>query len=114
MQRLIDIIRSPDPVPFAFGRHAIRLAIRQAFDIVAARSGEVSSDAPIFSQDKMIDVLIKRYHSYAVGNAAVGLPLILDDHVEEQVQQKSWKDELQSILYWYETIIPWIVKIEFF
>jgi hypothetical protein len=94
-KRLIDRIREPDPVAPAFGRHALRKAIRDAF----AMSEQATDDAPILSEDKTADALIKRYSALAVSHKVTGIL-----HSEE---------ELQNQLEWYRIMVPWIVKHEF-
>jgi len=91
--RLIDRIREPDPMRPAFGRGALRLAIRQAL-----KASEKAQDAPILSEEKTADVLIKRYSAIAVSHRATG---ILDE------------EQLQDQLEWYRVMVPWIVKTEF-
>ena len=78
----------------AFGRQALRQAIREAFDM----SDKAAEDAPILSEERTTDALIKRYCAYAVSHKATG---ILN---EEQLQEQ---------LEWYRVMVPWIVRTEF-
>lgn len=94
-KRLIDRIREPDPMMPAFGRQAIRKAVRDALSM----SDNAPQDAPILSQDKATEALIKRYSAIAVGHKVTGVL-----HTEE---------ELQEQLEWYRVMVPWIVKAEF-
>jgi hypothetical protein len=98
-KRLVDRIREPDPVPLAYGRHAIRLAIKNAFQYLQEKPEQVSADERIRSEKKTIDAIIKRYSSFAVSRRQTGITR------SEQ--------ELQEQLEWYRVMVPWIVKTEF-
>jgi hypothetical protein len=97
MKSLITRIREPDPIPVAFGRRAIRYAIREAF----RRIHEANSiESPLLhSQEEVIDVLMKRYSSIIIGFKVTGVI-----KTEEEVQDQ---------LDWYSVMIPYIVKTEF-